>query len=216
MLQYHNSRSSKQKKELLGLVYVPIPYNLLKLQNEYTRHVSISYDFLIHFVLSSKFSKLFHHIWFFSVCQRSFSWVHTIWHCNLTVPWPTLCHYWGYSINNLMLITACYSPLTWSLLGALYRKVGSQTRTGQTPSEVWTGILQIINVTTYPTGPFSLVLNVYGPLDYSLLVFNVYSSFLGWFFVSKFCFSVFSQFVAPGCLILKELLAKMKFLVLVI
>ena len=216
MLQYHNSRSSKQKKELLGLVYVPIPYNLLKLQNEYTRHVSISYDFLIHFVLSSKFSKLFHHIWFFSVCQRSFSWVHTIWHCNLTVPWPTLCHCWGYSLNNLMLITAYSSSLTWRSLGALYNKVGSQTQTSQTPSGVWTGILPIINVTTYRTGPFSLFFDVYGPLDYSLLVFNVYSSFLGWFFVSKFCFSVFSQFVVPGCLILKELLAKMKVLVLVI
>ena len=196
-------------------MYVPIPYNLLKLQNKYT-HVSISYDFLIHYVLSSKFSKLFHHIWFFSVCQRSFSWVHTIWHCNLTVPWPTLCHCWGYSINNLILITACYSRLTWSLLGALYRKVESQTRTVQTPSEVWTGILPIINVTTYPTGPFSLVLNVYGPLDYSLLVFKVYCSFLGWFFVLKFWFSIFSQFLAPGCLILKELLAKMKVSVSVI
>ena len=173
ILQYHNSRASKQNKELLEFVFVPIPYILLKLQNEYTRHVSISYDFLIRYVLSSKFSKLFHHIWFFSVCQRSPSWVHTIWHCNLTVPWPTLCHCWGYSLNKLMLITAYYSSLTWRSLGALYSKVGSQTRA------------------TYPTGPFSLVYNVYGPLDYSLLVFNAYGSFLGWFFDLKFRFSIF-------------------------
>ena len=153
--------------------------------------------------MSSKFSKLFHHICFFSVCQRSLSWVHAIWHCNLTVPWPTLCHCWGCSLNNLMLIFAYSSSLTWRSLGALHNKAGSQTLTGQTPSGVWTGILPIINVTTYPTRPFSLVFNVYGPIDYSLLVFNVYSSFLGWFFVLKFCFSIFLQILAPGCLIFK-------------
>ena len=178
IIQYHYSRTNKQNKEVLGLLYVPIPYILLKLKNEYTQHVSISYDFLIGYVLSSKSSKLFHHIWFFSLCQRSLSWVHTIWNCNLTVPWLTLCHCWGYSLNNLMLITAYYSSLTWRSLGALYNKFGSQTRPSQTPSGVWTGILPIINATTYPSGPFSLVFNIYGPLDYSLLVFNVYSSFL--------------------------------------
>ena len=108
-------RQANKKRNFWDWCMYLYPYNLLKLQNEYTRHVSISYDFLIHLVLSSKFSKLFHHIWFFSVCQRSFSWVHTIRHCNLTIPWPTLCHCWGYRINNLMLITACYSPLTEKL-----------------------------------------------------------------------------------------------------
>ena len=76
-------------------------------------------------------------------------------------------------------------------------------KTGQVPSGVWTGILPILNVTTYPAGTFSLVFNVYEPLDYSTLVFNVYSSFLGWFFVLKFCFFIFLQFLPPGWLIFK-------------
>ena len=71
-LQYHNTQASKQNKERLGFVYVPIPYIPLKLQNEYTQHVSISYYFLIWYVFSSKFSKPFHQIWFFSVLNNSF------------------------------------------------------------------------------------------------------------------------------------------------
>ena len=49
-LQYHNSQASKQNKELFGFVYVHILYIHLKLQNEYTGHVSISYYFLLNAV----------------------------------------------------------------------------------------------------------------------------------------------------------------------
>ena len=112
------------------------------------------------------------------------SFLSTIWHCNLTAPWPTLCHCWEDSLNNPMLTTAYYSCLTWRSLGVLYNKVRSQI-----PAKHLVGLE--LNLTPYPTGPFSLVFNVYGPLDYSPLVFNVYSSFLGWFFVLKFCFFCF-------------------------
>ena len=124
--QYHNSRASKQNKELLGFVYVPIPYIPLKLQNEYARHVSISYYFLTIYVLSSKNSLNCSTTFGSSVCQRCLSWVHSIWLCSLTVPWPTMCHCWGYSLNNSVLIIAYSSSLTWRSLGALYNKVGSQ------------------------------------------------------------------------------------------
>ena len=117
---------------------------------------------------------MFHHIWFFSMSRKSF--LSTIWHYNLTAPWPTLCHCCGDSINNPMLTTAYYSCLTWRSLGVLYNKVRSQI-----PAKHLVGLE--LNLTPYPTGPFSLVFNVYGPLDYSPLVFNVYSSFLGCFFV---------------------------------
>ena len=101
-------------KEFLGFVYGHIPYIPLKQQNEYTGHVSISYYFLIQYVLSSK-NSLNCFTWFgSSVCQRSLSWVHTIWHCNLTATWPTLYHCWG--VSNTMLITAYYSCLTWRSL----------------------------------------------------------------------------------------------------
>ena len=105
-LQYHNSRASIQNKELLGFVYVPIPYIPLKLQNEYTWHISISCYFLIRYVLSSNNSLNCFTAFGSSVCQRSLSWVHSILHYSLTIPWPTLCHCWGYSLNNSMLITA--------------------------------------------------------------------------------------------------------------
>ena len=113
-LQFLNSPASKQNKELLGFVYGHIPYIPLKQQNEYTGHVSISYYFLIQYVLSSK-NSLNCFTWFgSSVCQRSLSWVHTIWHCNLTATWSTLYHCWG--VSNTMLITAYYSCLTWRSL----------------------------------------------------------------------------------------------------
>ena len=113
-LQHRKNRASKQNKELLGFVYGHIPYIPLKQQNEYTGHVSISYYFLIQYVLSSK-NSLNCFTWFgSSVCQRSLSWVHTIWHCNLTATWPTLYHCWG--VSNTMLITAYYSCLTWRSL----------------------------------------------------------------------------------------------------
>ena len=124
--QYRNSRVSKQNKELLGFVYGHIPYVPLKQQNEYTGHVSVSYYFLIQYVISSKNFVNCFTTFGSSVCQGSLSWVHTIWHCNLTAPWPTLCHCWGDSLNNPMLITAYYSCLTWRSLGALYSKIGSQ------------------------------------------------------------------------------------------
>ena len=125
-LQFLNSPASKQNKELLGFVYGHIPYIPLKQQNEYTGHVSISYYFLIQYLLRSKNSLNCFITFGSSVCQGSLSWVHTIWHCNLTAPWPTLCHCWGDSLNNPMLITAYYSCLTWRSLGALYSKIGSQ------------------------------------------------------------------------------------------
>ena len=124
--QYCNSQASKQNKELLGFVYGHIPYIPLKQQNEYAEHNSISYYFLIQYVLSSKSSLNCFTPFGSSVCQGTLSWVHTIWHCNLTAPWPTLCHCWGDSLNNPMLITAYYC-LTWRSLGALYNKVGSQS-----------------------------------------------------------------------------------------
>ena len=98
----------------------------------------------------------------------------------------------------------------------------------QAASGVWTGILPILNVTTYSTGPFSLAFIVYEPLDYSTLVFNLYSSFLGWFFVWKFCFFIIIIFFfCKFCNLVdwfsngihykvQELLAKMKVSVLVI
>ena len=39
-----------------------------------------------------------------------------------------ICHCWGDSLTNPMLITGYYSSLTWRSLGALYNKVGSQSR----------------------------------------------------------------------------------------
>ena len=157
------------------------------------------------------------------------SFLSTIWRYNLTAPWPTLCHCCGYSINNPMLTTAYYSCLTWRSLGVLYNKVRSQI-----PAKHLVGLE--LNLTPYPTGPFSLVFNVYGPLDYSPLVFNVYSSFLGCFLCSKvlffyFFFGDFCHLVGwlsngftfhdvPVCISsihkVKELLAKMKVSVLVI
>ena len=126
-LQYHNSRASKQNKKPLGFAYVHIPYIPLKQQNEHTGHVSISYYLLIQYALSSKNALNCFTTFCSSVCQGSLSWAHTIWHCNLTAPWPTLCLSWGDSLNNPMLITAYYSCLTWRSLGALYNKVGSQS-----------------------------------------------------------------------------------------
>ena len=125
------------------------------------------------------------------------SFLSTIWHYNLTAPWPTLCHCCGYSINNPMLTTAYYSCLTWRSLGVLYNKVRSQI-----PAKHLVGLE--LNLTPYPTGPFSLVFNVYGPLDYSPLVFNVYSSFLGCFLCSKVLFFYFFwRFLPPGWLTFK-------------
>ena len=118
---------------------------------------------------------MFHHIWFFSMSRKSF--LSTIWHCNLTAPWPTVCHCWGDSLNKPMLTTAYYSCLTWRSLGVLYNKVRSQTLVKHL---------------------------VYGPLDYSPLAFYVHSSFLGCFFcVPKFFFNLFLQFLPPGWLIFK-------------
>ena len=108
--QYCNSQASKQNKELLGFVYGHIPYIPLKQQNEYTGHVSISYYALIQYVLSSNNYLNCFTIFGSSVCQGNLSWVHAIWHCNLTATWPTLCHCWG--VSNPMLITAYYSCLT--------------------------------------------------------------------------------------------------------
>ena len=100
-LQYLNNRASKQNKELLGFVYEHIPYISLKQQNQYAEHVSISYYFLIQYVLSSKSSLNCFTTFGSSVCQGSLSWVHTIWHCNLPVAWSTLCHCWGDSQPNV-------------------------------------------------------------------------------------------------------------------
>ena len=126
-LQYLNNRASKQNKELLGFVYEHIPDISLKQQNQYAEHVSSSYYFLIQYVLSSKSSLNCFTTFGSSVCQGSLSWVHTIWHCNLTAPWPTLCHCWGDSLNNPMLTITYYCCLTWRSLGVLYNKVRSQT-----------------------------------------------------------------------------------------
>ena len=54
--QYHNSQTSKQNNnEFLGFAYVHVLYIPLKLQNEYTGHVSISiFSYLIQYVLSRK------------------------------------------------------------------------------------------------------------------------------------------------------------------
>ena len=49
-LQCHSSQTSKQSKDFGGFVYVDIKYIPLKLQNEHTRHVSISYYFLLNTV----------------------------------------------------------------------------------------------------------------------------------------------------------------------
>ena len=146
--------------------------------------------FLIQYKLSSKSSLNCFTTFGCSVCQGSLSWVHTIWHCSLTTSWPTLCHCSGDSLNNSMLITAYYSCLTWRSLGALHNKVGYQSPVKHLVG-FETGILPILNATTYPTGPFSIFFNVYESLDYSPLVFNVYNSFLGWFFVLKFRFLIF-------------------------
>ena len=108
-------------------LHMYIYHRFLRQQNEYTGHVSISYYFLIQYVLSSENSLSCFTTFGSSVCQESLSWVHTIWHCNLTAPWPTLCHCWGDSLNNPMLITAYYSCLTWRSLGALYSTVWSQS-----------------------------------------------------------------------------------------
>ena len=50
-----------------------IPYILLKQQNEYTEHVSISYYFSIQYVLSSKNSLNYFTTLGSSVCQGSLS-----------------------------------------------------------------------------------------------------------------------------------------------
>ena len=91
-LFYHNSRTSKQNQELLGFVYVHIPYIPLKLQNEYTGHVSIFFYFLILYVLSSKNSPNRSTTFGPLGRKESISWVHTIWRCSLTAPWPKLPH----------------------------------------------------------------------------------------------------------------------------
>ena len=182
-LQYHNSQTIKQNKHFLRFVYVNILYIPLKLQNEYTEHVFISLYFLLNTVYK-KFCELFRHIWLFIMSRKSF--LSTIWHCNVTAPWTTLAHCWGECLTNLVLITAYYSCLTWKSLGTLYKVWVPKP---------WTGILQILNVTPHPTEPFSLVVNVYGELDYSPLVFNVCSSFLGWFVMfQKLAFLVFFFF----------------------
>ena len=143
------------------------------------------------------------------------SFLSTIWHYNLTAPWPTLCHCCGDSINNPMLTTAYYSCLTWRSLGVLYNKFRSQI-----PAKHLVGLE--LNLTPYPTRPFFLVFNVYGPLDYSPLVFNVYSSFLGCLLCSKvgWLSNGFTFHNVPICILsihkVKELLAKMKVSVLVI
>ena len=93
--QYCNSQASKQNKELLGFVYGHIPYIPLNQQNEYTGHVSFSYYFLIQCILSSKNFLNGFTTFSSSVCRGSLSWVHTIWHCNLTAAWPILSPYWG-------------------------------------------------------------------------------------------------------------------------
>ena len=73
--QYCNSQASKQNKELLGFVYGHIPYIPLKQQNEYTGHVSISYYYLIQYVLSSKNPLNCFTTFGSSVSQESLSWV---------------------------------------------------------------------------------------------------------------------------------------------
>ena len=117
--------------EFLGFVYGHIPYIPLKQQNEYTVHVSISYYFLRQYVLSSKNSLNCFTTFGSSVCQGNLSWVHTLWHCNLTATWPTLCHCWG--VSNLMLITAYYSCLTWRSLEPCTTSLDPQAR----PSTYW-------------------------------------------------------------------------------
>ena len=127
------------------------------------------------------------------------SFLSTIWHCNLTVPWPTLSHCWRDSFTNPMLICTYY----WRSLGALYNKVASQ-KLAEHLLGIWTGILPNLSVNSYPARPFSLVFNIYGPLDYSPLVFNVYSCFLSWFAVfQSFAFLIFLHFLPPGWLIFK-------------
>ena len=145
--------------------------DLFYLGIQYTEHVSISYYFLIQYVLSSKNSLNYFTTFGSSVYQESFSWVHTIWHYNLTVAWPTLCHCWGDSQPNVyhcllflfdLKVTENHVQQSWI------------SKLGQAPIGVWTGFLPILNVTTFPTRSFSLVSNVYGSLDYSPLVFNGY------------------------------------------
>ena len=117
----------------------------------------------------------------------------------------------------------------FKVTGSLVQQ-GWVPKSSQTPGGVWTGIGPVLNVTTYSTGPISLVFNVYGQIGYSPLVFNVYSSFLGWFvllfyFFCDFCHLVgwfsdgFTLQSVPGCLFsihhkVKEWLAKMKVWVL--
>ena len=160
-LQYLNNRASKQNKELLGFVYEHIPDISLKQQNQYAEHVSSSYYFLIQYVLSSKSSLNCFTTFGSSVCQGSLSWVHTIWHCNLPVAWSTLCHCWGDSQPN---VNHCLFLFDLKVTGNLVQQ-GWIPKPGQAPCGVWTRILPILNVTTYPTVPFSLVFNVYGLVD---------------------------------------------------
>ena len=150
-LKYRKNGASKQNKEVLGFVYGHIPYTRLKQKNEYTEHVSISYYFLIQYVLSSESSPNFFTIFGSSVCEGSLSWLYTIWHCNLTVTWRTLCHCWGDSQAN---VNHCLLFLfDLNITGNLVQQ-GWIPKPGQAPSGISTGIIPIVNVTTYPLGHF--------------------------------------------------------------
>ena len=138
-LQHRKNRASKQNKELLGFVYGHIPYTPSKQQNEYTERVSSSCYFLIQYVLSSKNSLNCFTIFGSSVCEGSLSWLHTIWHCNLSVTWRTLCHCWGDSQPN---VNHCLLFLfDLKVTGNLVQQDWIP-KPGQAPSGVWTGILQ--------------------------------------------------------------------------
>ena len=74
-----NNRWGQEAGTIIRDSRVPIPYILLNLQNEYTRNVSISYYFLIWYVLSSKNCLNCFTSFGPSVRQSSLSWVRTIW-----------------------------------------------------------------------------------------------------------------------------------------
>ena len=118
-------------------------------------------SYLIQYVLSSKNSINCFTTFGSSVCQGSLSWVHTIWHCNLPVAWSTLCHCWGDGQPN---VNHCLFLFDLKVTENLVQQ-GWIPTPGQAPCGVWTRILPILNVTTYPTVPFSLVFNVYGLVD---------------------------------------------------
>ena len=123
-IQYRNSQARKQ-----GIFGISIwTYTIHSFKT-----TKWKYRTCFHFLLflntvcikQLKFSKLFHHIWFFSM-SRKHSWVHTIWHCNLTATWPTLCHCWG--VSNPMLTTAYFHCLTWRSLEPCQTRLDPKAR----------------------------------------------------------------------------------------